>query len=129
MDEQFQQISYISWSDWQYHSKSHTVVLTLNFHRKQSFLQNCISVLCLMQHFKWVTHCLFYSWNLASFSFHQRIYIRHHILSGSQFQDVIQVLVRDSWAQLCFITEKTCSQRYMVPNMHNTFAARAVKLE
>ena len=50
-----------------------------------------------------VTHCLFYSWNLASFSFHKCINIRRHILSGSQFQNFIQVLVRELWAQLCFI--------------------------
>lgn len=37
------------------------------------------------------------------FSFHKFINIRRHNLSGSQFQDVIQVLVHESWMQLCFI--------------------------
>lgn len=40
---------------------------------------------------------------MASFSFHQRINIRRHILSDSQLQDVFQVAVREPWAQLCFI--------------------------
>lgn len=75
--------------------------LYLNFHRIQSFSQNYIRMQCLSG----VTHCLFHSWNLASFSFHKCINIRHHILSGSRLQDIIQVLVRESWVQLCFINE------------------------
>lgn len=56
-----------------------------------------------MQHFMW--GCIVCvtpdTWHLLAFT---SINIRCHILSGSQLQDVIQVLVREPWAQLCFIS-------------------------
>jgi len=53
--------------------------------------------------------------------------IRCQILSRSHFQDVI-VSVERSFVLSMFITENTCSQRYVVPYMHKSFVARDVTL-
>jgi len=44
------------------------------------------------------------------------------------FQDVIKVSVGRSFVLSMFITENTCSHRYVVRNMHKAFVARDVTL-
>lgn len=99
-----------------------TYLLLQHFHRTVFFKCN------LKQHFKGVRSSgllYFCSWNLASFGLHTCISIRCHVLTSSQF---LCVSLECNVVLLMFITEKTCSQGQVVPNMHKIFVAWAVNL-
>lgn len=89
----------MNWSNWYYYSKLHCS-LSLNLHI-HLISQSYIGVQCLMHHFKW-DYPLFILLLKTGFFYLPQVH-QYQVLSGSQFQDVIQVLVREPWAQLCLI--------------------------
>ena len=86
----------------------------------------------VMQHFKW--SCIIYltpdTWHLLALTSTSISGVTSWVVANLRMWfKCLCVGLEHIFVLFMLITEKTCSQRYVVPNMHNSFAVSSVKSE